>query len=117
MGSATVQGPLWGARAREWAQLAEPGQAPFYRSVFDGLGVGPGTRLLDVGCGAGLALGLAAERGAVVTGLDASEELLAVARERLPDADLRLGDVEELPFPNAAFTAMTSFNAIQYATD
>jgi SAM-dependent methyltransferase len=117
MGSATVQGPWWGAQAQDWAELAEPDQTPFYEAVFDVLKLAPGARLLDVGCGAGLALALAAQRGASVTGLDASQGLIAIARQRLPQADIRLGDLEDLPFPEAAFTAVTLFNAVQYATD
>lgn len=117
MGSARVQGPLWGARATDWSELTEPVGVPFYEAVFDALALGPATRLLDVGCGAGLALQLAAKRGAAVAGLDASEGLLEVARRRNPDADIRLGDLEELPFPDATFTAATSFNAVQYAAD
>jgi SAM-dependent methyltransferase len=117
MGSAAAQGPLWGARARDWAQLAEPDQTPFYEAVFDELQISSSTRLLDVGCGAGLALALAAKRGALVAGLDAAEGLLAVARERLPDTDLRAGDLEQLPYPDDTFTAATSFNAVQYAAN
>jgi SAM-dependent methyltransferase len=117
MGSSTVQGPLWGAKARDWAELAEPGQRPFYEAVFDVLKPGPGTKLLDVGCGAGLAMQIAAERGASVAGLDAAEGLAHVAMERLPDADIRVGDLEELPFSEAEFSAATSFNAVQFATD
>ena len=118
MGSSSIQGPLWGAQARTWAELAEPGQTPFYEAVFDVLKIDSRSRLLDVGCGAGLALQLAAQRGAAsVTGLDASDGLLAIARERLPKADLRQGDLEELPFSAGSFTAVTSFNAVQYATD
>lgn len=117
MGSAAAQGPLWGARARDWAELAEPLQTPFYEAVFDQIDTGPGTRLLDAGCGAGLAMALAAKRGATVAGLDASEGLAAVARERNPQADIRVGDLEELPFADASFTAATSFNAVQYADD
>jgi SAM-dependent methyltransferase len=117
MGSGSVQGPLWGTQARLWAELAEPGQTPFYEAVFDVLDITGSTRLLDVGCGAGLALQLAAARGATVTGLDASEGLISVARRRLPHADIRVGDLEELPFPDGSFTAVTSFNAVQYAAD
>ena len=117
MGSSSVQGPLWGAQARTWAELAEVGQTPFYEAVFDVLKIDDRSRLLDVGCGAGLALQLAARRGASVTGLDASAGLLAIARERLPEADLRQGDLEELPFADGSFTASTSFNAVQYASD
>ena len=117
MGSAQVQGPLWGAKADEWSELTEPGQVPFYEAVFDALAIGPSTQLLDVGCGAGLAMQLATKRSATVSGLDASEGLIAVARRRNPDADIRLGELEELPFPDRVFTAATSFNAVQYATD
>jgi len=117
MGSAGVQGRLWGAAAEDWAAIAEPAQVPFYEAAFDALAVGPGMDLLDVGCGAGRALELARERGASVSGLDAAEGLLAVARLRLPDADLRQGDLEELPFGDDSFDAVTAFNSVQYATD
>jgi ubiquinone/menaquinone biosynthesis C-methylase UbiE len=60
---------------------------------------------------------LAAKRGATVAGLDAAEGLIAVARERNPEADIRLGDLENLPFADGSFTAATSFNAVQYADD
>jgi SAM-dependent methyltransferase len=117
MGSAAVQGRLWGAAARDWARLAEPAATPFYDAVFDAIGVGPGVSLLDAGCGAGYALTLAAARGATVTGLDASAGLLEVARERLGDAGLHEGDLEALPFGDASFDAVTAFNSVQFAAD
>jgi SAM-dependent methyltransferase len=117
MGSAQVQGELWGAAAQDWAELAEPSGAPLYEETFEAIGVSSGTRLLDAGCGAGYALQLAAKRGAVVSGFDASAELLAVAGTRLPDADLRRGDLEELPYDDDAFDAVTAFNSVQYAAD
>jgi ubiquinone/menaquinone biosynthesis C-methylase UbiE len=117
MGSAQVQGRLWGAAAADWSQLTEPAMTPVYEAVLDATGVGPGTRLLDAGCGSGLALQLAHKRGATVSGLDASAALLAVAHERLPVADLREGDLEALPFQDDAFEAVTAFNAMQYAAD
>ncbi len=57
---------------------------PLYEAVYARLEVGSGTRLLGLGCGSGLALLMAASRGAAVTGVDAaSPERLALARERL----------------------------------
>lgn len=56
---------------------------PLYESVYDRLEVGTGTRLLALGCGSGLSLLLAAARGAVITGCEADERRLALARERL----------------------------------
>lgn len=117
MGSAEPQGSLWGEAAEDWAELQEPTGAPLYEATFDALGVENGTRLLDVGCGAGYALVLAAKRGASVSGFDASEGLLDVARSRLPEADLRRGDLESLPHEDGAFDAVTAFNSVQYATD
>ena len=98
MGSADVQGKLWGPGARDWAELNEPCCTPFYEAVFDAIAVGPGMVMLDAGCGGGFALHLAAKRGATVTGFDACGPLLDIARERVPGADLRQGDLELLPF-------------------
>jgi SAM-dependent methyltransferase len=117
MGSADIQGALWGAAADDWAELQEPTQSPLYEAAFDAIGVTSGTRVLDVGCGAGFALVLAAKRGADVAGVDASHALLDVARTRLPDADLRSDDLEHLSFPQDAFDAVTAFNSVQYASD
>lgn len=60
---------------------------PLYEAVYRRLDVGAGTRLLGLGCGSGLALLMAASRGAAVTGVDTSSpERMALARERLlPD--------------------------------
>ena len=85
--------------------------------MLDAAGVGQGTRVLDVGCGSGLTLVLAARRGAVPSGLDISPGLLGIARERLPDAELREGDMESLPFGDAAFDAVVGVNAFQFAGD
>jgi SAM-dependent methyltransferase len=86
------------ARARDWAEIQERMLVPLYEAVYERLGVGPGTRLLGLGCGSGLALLLAASRGAAVTGVDSGHgELLALARERLlPGAGAR-GAREEAP--------------------
>ena len=117
MGSAEVQGALWGAAAEDWADFNEPAGVPIYEAAFDAMGITTGTRLLDVGCGAGLALQLAAKRGASIAGIDASAQLLQVARRRLAGANLRQGDIEELPYRDDSFDAVTAFNSVQYASD
>ncbi|MFI0897782.1 SAM-dependent methyltransferase [Streptomyces sp. NPDC020983] len=70
-------------RARDWAEIQERMLVPLYDRVHDRLGVGPGTRLLALDCGTGLALLLAAVRGAAVTGYDRDPARLRLARERL----------------------------------
>ena len=115
--AAEVQRRLWGTDPRAWADLAEAHNQPLFEAVLDAAGVGQGSRVLDVGCGSGLALVLAAQRGAVPSGLDISPGLLALTRGRLPGADLREGDMEFLPFDDAAFDAVLGVNAFQFAGD
>ncbi len=55
----------WGRRPRDWAELAEPSNEPLFAEVLRRLGVGAGTRLLDVGCGSGYAAAMAAGLGAL----------------------------------------------------
>jgi SAM-dependent methyltransferase len=117
MGSATVQGQLWGARAQQWAAYGEQICLPLFGAVLDAAHVTHGTRLLDAGCGAGLLSLLARLRGARVTCFDASAPLLAIARERLPDADIQEGDLETLPFAGASFDAIAAVNSLFYAAD
>ncbi|WP_405712719.1 methyltransferase type 11 [Streptomyces xanthophaeus] len=69
--------------ARDWAEIQERMLVPLYEAVYDRLEVGPGDRLLGLDCGAGLALLLAAGRGAVATGVEADPARRALARERL----------------------------------
>jgi SAM-dependent methyltransferase len=115
-GSAQRWGPLWGHRAHDWA-ANEDQQAPAYEEAIRRIGIDPGDRILDVGCGSGAFLRLAAEHGAEPFGLDASEALLAIARGRLPDADLRSGDMQFLPYEDDAFDLVTGFNSFFFADD
>ncbi len=114
-GNAEMEGRLWSVRAGDWAAIQERQVAPAYESALDALAVGPKTRLLDVGCGAGMFLRLAADRGADVAGLDASAGLIEHARKRVPGAEIVRGEMEELPHEDASFDVVTGFNSFQYA--
>ena len=113
---AARQGRIWGARAAAWAE-EEAAEAPKFEEPLARAGIGPGMAVLDVGCGSGAFLELAARHGAGVAGLDASEALLAIARRRVPEADLRVGDMRRLPFGDDAFDAVTGFNSFFLAPD
>jgi SAM-dependent methyltransferase len=113
---ATQRG-LWGQRPEDWATLAEPQNLGLIDSALDGAQVGRGTRLLDVGCGSGLALQRAAARGAEVSGIDLSPSLLSIARRRAAQAVLVEGGIDELPFGDARFDVTLAVNALQFAFD
>lgn len=117
MGSAEIQGPLWGARADDWAAYVEQVGLPLFGAALDAARVTAGTRLLDAGCGAGLLALLARLRGAVVTAVDAAPGMIEVARQRVPGADVRVADLESLPFPDASFDAAIGVNSVFYAAD
>lgn len=106
----------WGRRAAEFATLVEPSAVREYLTVHDRLGVGPGTSLLDMACGSGLAMELARLRGATVAGVDASARLAAVASLRNPDSTVVVGDMAEPHFDEASVDLVTSFRGIWATT-
>ncbi|MFS8202026.1 SAM-dependent methyltransferase [Streptomyces sp. CWNU-52B] len=111
-----------GARARDWAEIQERMLVPLYEAVYERLEVGSSTRLLGLGCGSGLALLMAAARGASVAGVQAhAPERLALARERLlPEpwgtracAGARLTDGEPADVDGTAATACNLVTAFE----
>ena len=111
---AQKQGALWGKHAREWAEIQEAIESDLWIRALDGLGVAPGASLVDCGCGAGGALIAAAVRGAIPAGFDPSVNMLTIARERMKTADLRIGELEAIPWPNAHFDCAMSSNSLQF---
>jgi len=102
----------WGRRAPEAAYLFENMHWREYCHLLDQTGVTQGIRYLDIACGSGLAIQIASERGAIVSGLDASKRLAAIAKARTPEADIRIGDMFHLPFADHSFDVVTSCRGI-----
>jgi SAM-dependent methyltransferase len=102
----------WGRNAVDFSTLSEPSNCREYVALHHFLEVDSGDRLLDVACGSGLAIELAGLRGARCAGIDASARLVAVARFRSPDCDIRVGDMLDLPWEEGAFDVVTSFRGV-----
>jgi SAM-dependent methyltransferase len=96
-----------------WAPLAGPARD----AIADRLELGAGMRVLDVGCGSGDFCALALARGASASGIDAAPAMLEIARRRAPEADLRVGAMDALPWEDGTFDAVTGFNVLQFADD
>jgi ubiquinone/menaquinone biosynthesis C-methylase UbiE len=76
------------------------------RAILDALALGASDHLLEIGCGGGLFLRDALATGARVTGLDHSQDMVDLARERARGAEVVLSKAEALPFANETFTAV-----------
>lgn len=94
-----------GSRAR--AVYGAEGVHDFARhAILAELSLGPADHLLEIGCGGGLLLRDALASGAHVTGIDHSEDMVALAAERAPGARVLLAAAEALPFADGTFTAI-----------
>lgn len=62
-----------------------------------------GLKVLDLGCGTGRIIGMLKERGADVTALDISEEMIETVSRKFPDVECVVGDSENLPFADESF--------------
>lgn len=112
-----AQGALWSSAVRDWAELCGAAILPLQHAVLDAARVSRGTRVLDVGCGSGETLLVASLRGAEPAGIDLAPGLLTLAKERLPRADLRNGDMQDLPFKAGSFDAVLYVNSLMFPPD
>jgi ubiquinone/menaquinone biosynthesis C-methylase UbiE len=93
------------------------------RQTIQALGIKPGERILDIGTGTGhLAFDIAVETGGAneFVGVDISEDMLAIARERCADYSaikFETSNVYDLPFPNESFDVVNSVQVFEYLDD
>ena len=85
----------------------------------DFAGVGPGMRVIDVGCGPGALIGELVGRvgTASVSAVDPSEPFVEAARERYPGVDVRLASAEHLPFADDVFDAALAQLVVHFMED
>ena len=110
-------GQRWSTGAAVRAERFADMSRPAWDAVAAATGIGPGQRVLDVACGSGEFGRLVADRGAAVAGIDAATGMIELAGRLLPGADLRVGTLESLPWPDGFFDVVTGFNAFQFAPD
>lgn len=114
-GSAPTQGMLWGAEAAQRDKLQAGFVRPLWEAMLQAVGLHAGSRFFDAGCGSGNASQLVIERGCKqVTGLDAAESMIAIARERIPQGKFVVGDLEHLPFSDGEFDTIIACNSVHF---
>lgn len=87
------------------------------RRVADRIGGMEGRRVLDIACGTGAWLAELAHRGASTAGIDISSRAVEQCRRRLPDADIREGVAEQLPFEDCSFDLVTCLGSLEHFLD
>src|SRR3954451_8459985 len=102
----------WDPKARTYGLLTGRITDRLAGPLLDAAGVTRGMRVLDVGTGPGYAARRAAELGAVSTGVDIAEQLLALARRSNPGSRFMRADAEALPFEPDSFEALVCNFAI-----
>ncbi len=110
---------FWGGgdAAALWAENQEKFRFGLFDATLTALGVGPGTFLLDAGCGTGGAARVALSKGAQVAGIDASPGMIAFAAKANPKGEFRLADLEHIPFADETFDAVIAADSVQFAKD
>ncbi len=109
----------WGAwRARFYAltHRASPSNA----WIVDQADLASSDRVLDIGCGPGVAVGLAAPKVARAVGLDPTPGLITIARRRnrrASNVEFRIGSADDLPFEDAAFTVVWAIASLHHWPD
>jgi SAM-dependent methyltransferase len=110
---------VWSSGGAEYDQISR-GIADSIEHCVLRLDPRPGERVLDLATGTGWTSRLVAHRGATVVGIDIAGDLLAAARKRAQAEALaieyRLGDAENLPFPDGAFDAAISTCGVMFAS-
>lgn len=121
--------PVLPARANDYDTFAEAYSAENEASLYNAYYERPamlelagdvaGRRILDAGCGSAPLSVALRDRGAVVTGIDASAGMLRLARRRLgADGDLQIADLADpLPFPDGMFDDVVASLVLHYLED
>ena len=116
MGSEQTQGELWGAEPEGWASH-EVNHSPLFSAMMKAADIGPGKKVLDIGCGSGHSSELMKRSGATVIGVDAAQGLVDLASRTFEGVDFQVGGIEDLDFSDNEFDAVFAANSIQYAAD
>jgi ubiquinone/menaquinone biosynthesis C-methylase UbiE len=93
----------WQRVADKYDSVWSPLTRQFIPSLLADASVSAGILVLDVACGPGYVSAAAKQLGAVPTGIDFSEKMVAIAKRMFPDIRLTQGDAHKLPFEDGSF--------------
>ncbi len=106
----------WDRRSSGFSQAVNDeiknGTNPYRKDIVETLGIGPGSKVLDIGCGPGYFEMLLGDTGAEFHAIDYSREMVSQARDNIRRAgfaaDVRHMDAQKLDYPDGMFDAVMS---------
>ncbi len=109
-------------RADSWDEENAAHRRAVSERIIRGLGIKPGSRVLDVGCGTGLVIPWLLEavgKDGHVTALDVAERMLAMAREKhgSPNLEFIHADIADTPFLESSFDEVVCHNCFPHVAD
>jgi SAM-dependent methyltransferase len=107
----------WQRVARKYDSVWSGSTRQFIPPLLDAAKVTANMSVLDLGCGPGYVSAAAAQRGAVPTGLDFSNEMIAIAHQMFPEITFEEGDAQNLPFPDQKFDRVLANFALLHLAD
>lgn len=109
---------IWSDRAAEiWETRFEPQRGPLFAAVIEATKIGPGSRILDAGCGGGGVSAAASKAGAEVNGCDISAGVLVVARRKVPSGTFEVADIAALPYADDQFDTAIACDSLLSPND
>ena len=93
----------WQSVADKYDSVWSPLTRQFIPSLLEDANVSSGMLVLDVACGPGYVSGVAKQLGAIPTGIDFSEKMVAIAKRMFPEIRFAQGDAQDLPFKGGSF--------------
>jgi len=107
----------WARVADKYDSVRSTSTRQFIPPLLDAADVSAKMSILDVGCGPGYVSAAAADRGAKPTGLDFSEEMVAIAKRMFPQIEFKEGDAQNLPFADVSFDRVLANFALLHLAD
>ena len=107
----------WQRVANKYDSVWSSSTRQFIPPLLEAAEVSGNMSILDVGCGPGYVSAAVAERGALPTGLDFSQEMIAIAQKMFPRIEFREGDAQNLPFADASFDRVLANFALLHLAD
>ena len=111
---------VYGRAAKNYDKFWDFYIVPSYSKTLARVDLQKGSKILDLGCGTGALLKILEDRfpSSELTGIDLTEEMLAVAKQKLSDnVELLLGSATNLPFDSKSFDWVIMSNVIGHLSD